>query len=109
MAKVFLYFARDDVSETVIDWFCAPTDGAAIRSAVPIFSRLRPIGDVSFFASAVLDSETGKVLEVFDEPRSVDKDAYAFPETPSAELGESSDPQSKVEAFNEATKDLKGK
>lgn len=103
--KTFLFFAKDDVSDVVLDWFVAPTDGAAIRSAVPIFSRMRPLDDVSFYCAASLESDTGLVIEAFDKPRFVSKDSYKFPETRSTPLSAGS-AADKVNAFAEKVADV---
>lgn len=101
-----LYFAKDAIADNVIDWFCAPTDGAAIRSAVPIFSRMRPINDVEFYYVADLASD-GTVQVAHAVPKLVSKDSYKFPETISDPIGDPSDsPETVVKKFRQKISDV---
>lgn len=100
-----LYVAKDTVANTVIDWFCAPTDGAAIRSGVPIFSKVRPIDDVSFYRVAVLDGDTGLIVTVLSEPVLVSRDAYRFPEVPSTPIKGA--PSEVIQKFDDTVADLR--
>lgn len=103
----YLFGVKDTVSNEMLFIGMSKNASCYLRSTLPVIYAHYPIRDLVCYELASVDSNTGIIIDAYDDPKEVDWSCYSFPETESDNLASLGVDPAKV--FFDKNKDILNK